>query len=250
MGGATGNLTLHTTENDGLSPRGRGNQRNPAWWCVGVGSIPAWAGQPPPARSRPALWRVYPRVGGATVLTAPTPLLLSGLSPRGRGNRRRVERLVLLRRSIPAWAGQPIRDGPGGVGNPVYPRVGGATMRGSERESAALGLSPRGRGNPLSRALHPGGGRSIPAWAGQPQRAFPTARSTPVYPRVGGATLEHSFPGGAAAGLSPRGRGNQHGVACADAYSGSIPAWAGQPAGGSRITSPRRVYPRVGGATT
>ena len=52
----------------GLSPRGRGKPAYPARRCARAGSIPAWAGETPPARPRLVLHAVYPRVGGGNRL--------------------------------------------------------------------------------------------------------------------------------------------------------------------------------------
>ena len=70
----------------------------------------------------------------------------------------------------------------------VYPRVGGATSSAAYNAADAKGLSPRGRGNLEHLGQHPGGGGSIPAWAGQPDSCSGRTRPPRVYPRVGGAT--------------------------------------------------------------
>ena len=131
----------------------------------------------------------------------------------------------------------------------VYPRVGGATPTSRRLAPGLPGLSPRGRGN-LTRDYDSAYYyRSIPAWAGQPDVLCVQLYARGVYPRVGGATARSVEPSQVDIGLSPRGRGNRHGLPHNRVHDGSIPAWAGQP----RITtspclSPR-VYPRVGGAT-
>ena len=147
----------------GLSPRGRGNPIQPGCFLVersDLRSIPAWAGEPGKTRhamDRNHCSRVYPRVGGGTLVqwanvcgrvkavyprvgggTWPRPRQVpyssrAGLSPRGRGNR---------------------------LQNRLGPRA-----------TFALGLSPRGRGNPPGASIDPFGTiprRSIPAWAGEP----------------------------------------------------------------------------------
>ena len=76
----------------------------------------------------------------------------------------------------------------------VYPRVGGATVEGALSLSLVEGLSPRGRGNLKFRYVDIAGGRSIPAWAGQPVRVGVLPQGPEVYPRVGGAT--HGALGG------------------------------------------------------
>ena len=47
VGGGTGDLKAHRRGKKGLSPRGRGNHLIFAGWSRQVGSIPAWAGEPP-----------------------------------------------------------------------------------------------------------------------------------------------------------------------------------------------------------
>ena len=152
----------------GLSPRGRGKHM---------------VGERPPGPSR-----VYPRVGGANFIVEPVLQSFLGLSPRGRGNPWRARTCATIRRSIPAWAGQP--PVPPFVQGliAVYPRVGGANQplptlttkadglspRGRGKRLAKcpkpdlMGLSPRGRGNRDNRVLPGGQAGSIPAWAGQP----------------------------------------------------------------------------------
>ena len=50
-------------------------------------------------------------------------------------------------------------------------------------------------------------------------------------------------------GLSPRARGNPHGVAVAPGSVGSIPACAGEPRSRAPPQAPPTVYPRVRGGT-
>ena len=55
--------------------------------------------------------------------------MTSGLSPRGRGNPYVTVSPTPAGRSIPAWAGEPLRSLPPAAATRVYPRVGGGTMR-------------------------------------------------------------------------------------------------------------------------
>ena len=129
---------------------------------------------------------VYPRVGGGTPV-----------------------------RSIPAWAGE-LRLLP-----PVYPRVGGGTANDAPVAGSDEGLSPRGRGNLLSRSafitIGHVGGLSPRGRGNQRDRAHR------VY-----------HVGALVGGLSPRGRGN---------LGGKVYPRVGGGTGGVR----NRVYPRVGG---
>ena len=115
--------------------------------------------------------------------------------------------------------------------------------------SSYFGLSPRGRGNHLNCWKEEYLRGSIPAWAGKPRpTAFP-AIGKRVYPRVGGGTFG-CFPLGLnLGGLSPRGRGNRHGVGHIEIMARSIPAWAGEPSDGVARQIFEKVYPRVGGGT-
>ena len=70
----------------GLSPRGRGNHGLGQYRPSKGGSIPAWAGEPTTPSSNATLRTVYPRVGGGTSTVRARISLMSGLSPRGRGN--------------------------------------------------------------------------------------------------------------------------------------------------------------------
>ena len=95
----------------------------------------------------------------------------------------------------------------------------------------AAGLSPRGRGNrPLLVPVLPNVG-SIPAWAGKPVPCHWVEPDLWVYPRVGGETRNRDKQTLTDAGLSPRGRGNLRYYRYHQLHRGSIPAWAGKPAG-------------------
>ena len=194
--------------------------------------------------------RVYPRVGGATFKKKREKLEVMGLSPRGRGNLFQGVKDNAPERSIPAWAGQPLRRLAHRRGPSVYPRVGGATFRQSLGISLKMGLSPRGRGNLISLFWRMARAGSIPAWAGQPRLLQHPVHQVRVYPRVGGATSSPMVNRNSESGLSPRGRGNL--TAAVDGYVliRSIPAWAGQPHCHSGWLDKNTVYPRVGGATT
>ena len=111
----------------------------------------------------------------------------------------------------------------------VYPRVGGGTGKLLALQIAVQGLSPRGRGNQLHYLCPRSVERSIPAWAGEPDKDIAIGRVNWVYPRVGGGTKEGLLRGLVNQGLSPRGRGN--------------------PVAGKVRYRPLEVYPRVGGGT-
>ena len=249
VGGETGADASGTWEEWGLSPRGRGNRRCPVREPGSARSIPAWAGKPLCHIRQEPHRTVYPRVGGETLDLKDKDKHEEGLSPRGRGNRQTGTGTGPRSRSIPAWAGKPLRAICALTIPMVYPRVGGETSRFDRRLPAAGGLSPRGRGNPSPNCRRAAADRSIPAWAGKPDRSARTATARAVYPRVGGETRQqHSSPT-RRMGLSPRGRGNHSRVLRRTGIEGSIPAWAGKPAPRRLGDASAGVYPRVGGET-
>ena len=189
-------------------------------------------------------------MGGATQGVNLLTQFNTGLSPRGRGNPYQVNEGTLDGGSIPAWAGQPGKEGKKLRRPEVYPRVGGATRLTSGCWKACWGLSPRGRGNHKGPLPGRNWSRSIPAWAGQPYRLPKRRNLTKVYPRVGGATPSTAKEFGTWNGLSPRGRGNLEQGSGNHIGLGSIPAWAGQPLPSPANLKLIPVYPRVGGATT
>ena len=125
--GGTGRKRGGSRPGCGLSPRVRGNRTG----CVVPGrrggSIPACAGEPRRTLLTAELAGVYPRVCGGTPRTLGQFRLLSGLSPRVRGNQGCNERQAEARRSIPACAGEPLVYRRLATSRAVYPRVCGGT---------------------------------------------------------------------------------------------------------------------------
>ena len=177
---------------------------------------------------------VYPRVGGGTPSLNQRGNCHASLSPRGRGNLHRIPCAATRKRSIPAWAGEPSRRLLLKFNGKVYPRVGGGTLTINHTDSGSTGLSPRGRGNHRVRQTSHRTERSIPAWAGEPSLVPYRECPRTVYPRVGGGTLVGALSRMSQDGLSPRGRGNRQRHRWGHLGSGSIPAWAGEPARGAR----------------
>ena len=101
-------LRLLTGFSERVYPRGRGNRNRNNRQQEVSRSIPAWAGQPAPYLSPDLRKRVYPRVGGATIIREHQEYGIKGLSPRGRGNLSANGIKSDYTGSIPAWAGQPL----------------------------------------------------------------------------------------------------------------------------------------------
>ena len=247
--GATKRGLRRPLSQKGLSPRMRGNQAAILARAGPGGSIPAHAGQPGPRGCCRLPCRVYPRACGATASGHLLRSSLSGLSPRMRGNLLLYGLRIGVLRSIPAHAGQPSSSMTPTKLCRVYPRACGATCHLVSLHYTQAGLSPRMRGNlVLSPQQHfPVG--SIPAHAGQPVFSGSGLASAGVYPRACGATQHNVDWIQAAAGLSPRMRGNQLSLDAENPELGSIPAHAGQPMTRREKQNSSRVYPRACGAT-
>ena len=186
VGGGTHQLPLRRGAVHGLSPRGRGNLQHQINACLPLGSIPAWAGEPVCRSCSLLTSRVYPRVGGGTMLTAAPTKSSNGLSPRGRGNLRPCPSGARRTRSVPAWAGEPSTGRTMAAASGVYPRVGGGTVLTFTQNDGSTGLSPRGRGNrdgivPLYSRVG-----SIPAWAGNHTGELPMGWSRGSIPAWAG----------------------------------------------------------------
>ena len=253
----------------GLSPRRRGNLGLAQFAALQLRSIPAQAGEPDSARRRRTTRWVYPRAGGGTRVDQLRALRDAGLSPRRRGNPRRVHEVPpvagsipaqagephlplvgrVVRRSIPAQAGEPRTPGRGASRWPVYPRAGGGTRATPGYTATSTGLSPRRRGNPVSISCGTWYSGSIPAQAGEPLARRLHLDAEQVYPRAGGGTDRTSAADKNCKGLSPRRRGNPGLNLVGIQQGGSIPAQAGEPGGCSGSSCFLRVYPRAGGGT-
>ena len=114
---------------------------------------------------------------------------------------------------------------------------------------AAVGLSPRVRGNHGTYQQPLEGWGSIPACAGEPTTVELRRKTLMVYPRVCGGTADYPPVLALRNGLSPRVRGNRRARAPLRDWLGSIPACAGEPVTAPLIAVSWPVYPRVCGGT-
>ena len=192
----------------GLSPRMRGNHLRTLSGVLGVGSIPAHAGEPPDVGGALAHTGVYPRACGGTYMRQTSPKSSAGLSPRMRGNLPRPQAEHHIVGSIPAHAGEPTPCTTRKTSRWVYPRACGGTERQRLEISEGAGLSPRMRGNPRHVLLLGLGFGSIPAHAGEPWVGHAGRNHRRVYPRACGGTIAMAGFDELTEGLSRRMRGN------------------------------------------
>ena len=172
-----------------------------------------------------------------------------GLSPRVRGNPNCIRPSGLVRRSIPASAGEPLSGLLSFSLAGVYPRECGGTLCPIHRVIGRKGLSPRVRGNPTASGIQREARRSIPASAGEPATRYNISRSTRVYPRECGGTDNTHAATFTIKGLSPRVRGNLLFTRQYIVLVGSIPASAGEPHYWGSVKYLSGVYPRECGGT-
>ena len=234
----------------GLSPRMRGNLVVVAGPDSHFGSIPTHAGKPLSGSLIAAAVMVYPHACGETILPAPTRGIRLGLSPRMRGNHNFGLGSVAGFGSIPTHAGKPRSSISYIIRTGVYPHACGETRLSLLRPEHEKGLSPRMRGNPLTRARPAVALGSIPTHAGKPVRHHPCSYLVGVYPHACGETVPFRIDGFRCAGLSPRMRGNPKAEDYILHVERSIPTHAGKPFGAPSTNIAFKVYPHACGETS
>ena len=171
---------------DGSSPRARGT---PGGFPAGVplsrfipacaGNTAAWHGwSTPPA--------VHPRVRGEHTRRRRARRSGRGSSPRARGTQQRHVADHVVRRFIPACAGNTRRRGRSARRLAVHPRVRGEHVAHRATNMVPRGSSPRARGTPRWRCRSRLRPRFIPACAGNTRSDCAIASVPAVHPRVRG----------------------------------------------------------------
>ncbi|QTQ31963.1 Uncharacterized protein pbN1_19730 [Aromatoleum bremense] len=176
--------------------------------------------------------------------------ILSGLSPRTRGKRRRRSLRASWRGPIPADAGETIAGICPRAWAGAYPRGRGGNLKPAKSMELRWGLSPRTRGKHIRLGAEERGGGPIPADAGETTGDRLQCRASRAYPRGRGGNVGEFLPVGNIEGLSPRTRGKLPLSWCYSTRPGPIPADAGEtPERGCRSAS-RRAYPRGRGGNS
>ena len=231
----------------GPSPRVRGSPQPAAATDPCRRSIPACAGKPEKSRAPGSRRPVHPRVCGEARALRQGETLETGPSPRVRGSRRLVGRVVRSVRSIPACAGKPWGGAPTARTPRVHPRVCGEAWPPLPAARHRPGPSPRVRGSrrePVDLRLQV---RSIPACAGKLAAGSAAGSAAGVHPRVCGEASRSAANRRNAAGPSPRVRGSLQPVGVGAEQCGSIPACAGKPRVCGADCRRPWVHPRVCG---
>ncbi len=249
MRGGTDDNARTSGSEMGLSPHARGNPAQSKDHLMGLGPIPACAGEPQWFAGCVDRMRAYPRMRGGTSATRRGLPSQMGLSPHARGNHGGSGAGVWALRPIPACAGEPGAESLGGSAVGAYPRMRGGTARQQPARQLVMGLSPHARGNPASKGCSINSLGPIPACAGEPADLMHGSTSPWAYPRMRGGTIALSPEGTDLMGLSPHARGNQHVHWVVAAGQGPIPACAGEPWSTSWHSQKSRAYPRMRGGT-
>ena len=150
----------------GSSPHGRGTRRRTGWPCGSRRVIPAWAGNTTPRSTASTRRTGHPRMGGEHRWHRLARLRAAGSSPHGRGTRGRRLAQQLVRRVIPAWAGNTLHVDGTTDWQPGHPRMGGEHTIFGACKVRQFGSSPHGRGTRQPTVPPAPDTRVIPAWAG------------------------------------------------------------------------------------
>ncbi len=215
----------------GPSPPTRGSHRQPAGDREGLGSIPAYAGEPGSRAGRDRRGGVHPRLRGGADGGGAHRTSQKGPSPPTRGSPSEPAMGLHWERSIPAYAGEPSAGRARPAGGRVHPRLRGGASVPASTFAPTAGPSPPTRGSPRpdEPALQEEG--SIPAYAGEPRPRLRVAARLSVHPRLRGGASTAVTRSVRLSGPSPPTRGSRAGDRQRRVPRGSIPAYAGEPSG-------------------
>ena len=153
----------------------------------------------------------------------------------------------MVRRFIPARAGNTRRRGRSADSCQVHPRSRGEHILRHVPQPLACGSSPLARGTPRHHPQRTDGRRFIPARAGNTSGAGRVVCAAPVHPRSRGEHSEQRDAGQNRVGSSPLARGTRGGCASGSVHARFIPARAGNTAAPCDRARRRPVHPRSRG---
>ncbi len=228
----------------GSSPRARGTPRSAGFRSATGRFIPAGAGNTcqtkfgfQPGTVHPRGRGEHPRLFGSSPSSA-------GSSPRARGTLGHGTLDALQRRFIPAGAGNTTVKHAARSSTAVHPRGRGEHGRMTVGPRQKPGSSPRARGTRVGGCQGAGGGRFIPAGAGNTRTRHARRAPTPVHPRGRGEHAAARVSPPAAPGSSPRARGTRHTECSNIRIRRFIPAGAGNTSRSRCGGCSRPVHPR------
>ena len=247
MGGEHIVLAGRAAYHHGSSPHGRGTLPRSPGRAGPFRVIPAWAGNIPPAQGAIGDGAGHPRMGGEHSPTGNHASPAAGSSPHGRGTCLACQHGMLVRRVIPAWAGNIPGETPSTWRRSGHPRMGGEHSADADTPTPTTGSSPHGRGTYRSQSWRCCRRRVIPAWAGNMSFWPPRPGWGPGHPRMGGEHNRRSRPKRKIHGSSPHGRGTYYYYGYPFWEFRVIPAWAGNMRGHAPGRLRDAGHPRMGG---
>ena len=170
---------------------------------------------------------VHPRVCGEQLGLDVDLVQNTGSSPRVRGTERQVILRKLIRRFIPACAGNRASAIFTAARSTVHPRVCGEQTKSRTRSRRSCGSSPRVRGTDSPRSRSNNRSRFIPACAGNRPQFQSARQSRSVHPRVCGEQAVIQVIKAKRDGSSPRVRGTDCPLENKGSRPRFIPACAG-----------------------
>ena len=191
------------------------------------GIIPAHAGNTKMPRHRKPACRDHPRACGEHSIIFFLRLSVKGSSPRMRGTRVLIQRLIGLYRIIPAHAGNTISVPASSLTGGDHPRACGEHGVHMTPLMSLRGSSPRMRGTPYIECSCLNGTGIIPAHAGNTYENGCTVVKYRDHPRACGEHSTFAVRSSSVEGSSPRMRGTHVFVIFNVGVSGIIPAHAG-----------------------
>ena len=190
---------------------------------------------------------VHPRASGEHCCSSPGIFCIAGSSPRERGTPFDHWTRNVVRRFIPARAGNTRATVTLPVPVAVHPRASGEHRLCFCTSRATTGSSPRERGTRRDRPQPCRHRRFIPARAGNTGEAMRAMAGPSVHPRASGEHNEILNGAARRTGSSPRERGTQGWQDKRWHLVRFIPARAGNTTGNSGTHSPPPVHPRASG---
>jgi len=205
----------------------RGTRLGDGEYLVVERFIPAHAGNTRVTRGASTPVSVHPRACGEHETIATRAQASSGSSPRMRGTHVKTAQAALIRRFIPAHAGNTAGLAVCGAGVAVHPRACGEHRTSRATELAQDGSSPRMRGTRLYRDHYRISPRFIPAHAGNTHCHHTPTQCLPVHPRACGEHTVKTVEQMEVGGSSPRMRGTPRHCLPSQSPLRFIPAHAG-----------------------
>ena len=212
----------------GSSPRVRGEEKVGKLYRGWPGIIPAGAGRRSRRRCPQGQLGDHPRGCGEKACVMSADCLVSGSSPRVRGEEERGAAGGEDEGIIPAGAGRREKVSGSGAGLRDHPRGCGEKRVAGEDVKVGGGSSPRVRGEVVAGITKKGAGGIIPAGAGRSASKCWSPNSRRDHPRGCGEKSDQGYRCANAQGSSPRVRGEEAGDRGRGRADGIIPAGAGR----------------------